>query len=283
MSAKVLDGRALTPALKGDLAAEVAKLAASGRGPQLASLGFAGDEAGAAYARRLGGLCEELGIPFDLVEAAADASTEQAIDAVRALNDDPAVTGILILLPAPAHVDTAQLVQSLDPAKDVDGAHPDNAAALYLGTPGPAPATALAVLELLRRYEVPLAGRHAVVVGRSNVIGKPLCLLLLRENATVTICHSRTPDIGAHSRRADVLVAAAGQPGLVTGEMVSPCTTVVDVGTNYVDGKLIGDVRFDEVAERAAQVTPVPGGVGPLTNLMLVRNLVELTRRAGGR
>jgi methylenetetrahydrofolate dehydrogenase (NADP+)/methenyltetrahydrofolate cyclohydrolase len=276
----VLDGRALTGRLKQDLAAEAAELAASGRPPRLAALGFAGDDAGAAYARRLGALCEELGIGFALAEALAAVSTEGAIDAVRELNEDAAVTGILILLPPPAQVDTARLVEALDPAKDVDGAHPDNAAALYLGTPGPAPATALAVLELLRGYDVPLEGRDVVVVGRSNVIGKPLSLLLLRENSTVTICHSRTPDIGAHGRRADVLVAAAGSPGLITADMVSPSATVVDVGTNYVDGKLVGDVLYEEVVERAAQVSPVPGGVGPLTNLMLVRNLIGLTARS---
>jgi methylenetetrahydrofolate dehydrogenase (NADP+)/methenyltetrahydrofolate cyclohydrolase len=279
MSAKLLEGKAIAPALKGDLAAEAAELAAAGRRPRLAALGFAGDEAGAAYARRLARLCEELQIPFSTVEAPEDMSTGEAVHAVRKLNEDPGVTGILVLLPPPAQVDGARLVEAIDPAKDVDGAHPENAAALYLGTPGPAPATALAVIELLRRYDVPLAGRDAVIVGRSNVIGKPLALLLLRENATVTVCHSRTADLSAHTRTADVLVAAAGRPGLITGDMVAETATVVDVGTNYVDGKLVGDVRHDEVDERAAQVTPVPGGVGPLTNLMLVRNLIDLTRR----
>ena len=181
--------------------------------------------------------------------------------------------------PPPPQIDTSRLVEALDPDKDVDGAHPRNAAALYLGTPGPVPATALAVLELLRRYEVPLAGREAVVVGRSDVIGKPLALLLLRENATVTVCHSRTADLARHTGAADLVVAATGRLGLLSAEMLSPQATVIDVGTNFVDGKMVGDVAA-AAADRVAALSPVPGGVGPLTNLMLVRNLLDLTRTA---
>lgn len=234
MSARLLDGRAVATSLKADLARAAAEMTASGRAPLLAALRFDGDDAAAAYAKRLEALCGELGVGFEAAAEPADASTESAV-----------------------------------------------AAALYLGTDGPAPATALAVTELLRRYEVPLAGRHAVVVGRSDVIGKPLALLLLRENATVTICHSKTADLERHTRSADILVAATGRPGLITTVMVSPDATVVDVGTNYVDGKVVGDVD-PNVAEHAAELSPVPGGVGPLTNLMLVRNLFELTQRYAG-
>jgi methylenetetrahydrofolate dehydrogenase (NADP+)/methenyltetrahydrofolate cyclohydrolase len=276
MSTKVIDGRAVAATLKQDLAAAIAAL---DRQPRLVALGFAGDDAGAGYARRLLALAEELGVDARLDEVPGDATTEQAVAAVHKLNDDAGVDGVLILLPPPAQIDTAELVEALDPAKDVDGATPHSAAALYLGTEGPAPATAVAVVELLKRYDVPLSGKDAVIVGRSNVIGKPLALLLLRENATVTVCHSRTADLAAHTRQADVLVAAVGQPEMIGADMVSEGTTVIDVGTNYVDGGLVGDVRYDEVAERAGLITPVPGGVGPLTNLMLVRNLVDLIRR----
>ena len=277
MSAKSLDGRAVAATLKADLAEEAAGPTGAGRPPCLALLQFAGDEAAASYGARLEALCGELEIPFLRVEEPADASTEAAVAAVERLNADPAVTGILILLPPPPQVQTSRLVEAIDPDKDVDGAHPRNAAALYLGTPGPAPATALAVIELLRRYEVPLSGRDAVVVGRSDVIGKPLALLLLRENATVTVCHSRTADLARHTGAADLVVAATGRPGLIGAEMLSPEATVIDVGTNFVDGKMVGDVAAD-AAERVAALSPVPGGVGPLTNLMLIRNLLDLTR-----
>ena len=277
MSAKALDGRAVAATLKEDLAAEAAELTSGGNPPCLALLQFAGDEAAAAYGARLEALCGELEIPFVHAEEPADATTEAAVAAVGRLNDDPAVTGILILLPPPPQIETSRLVEAIDPDKDVDGAHPRNAAALYLGTPGPAPATALAVIELLRRYEVPLSGRDAVVVGRSDVIGKPLALLLLRENATVTVCHSRTADLARHAGAADLVIAATGRPGLLSAEMLSAEATVVDVGTNFVDGKMVGDVAAD-AAERVAALSPVPGGVGPLTNLMLVRNLLDLTR-----
>jgi methylenetetrahydrofolate dehydrogenase (NADP+)/methenyltetrahydrofolate cyclohydrolase len=169
---------------------------------------------------------------------------------------------------------------AVDPLKDVDGVNPVNAGRLYLGLPALAPATPLAVMELLRRHEIPLRGRRAVVVGRSNITGKPAALLLLAEHATVTICHSRTADLGAVVREGEVVVAAAGRPGLVTGEMIAPGAVVVDVGTNWDEGagRLVGDVAYDEVAEVAGWVSPVPGGVGPLTNLMLVRNLLRATR-----
>jgi methylenetetrahydrofolate dehydrogenase (NADP+)/methenyltetrahydrofolate cyclohydrolase len=175
------------------------------------------------------------------------------------------------------------VIAAVDPLKDVDGVNPANAGRLYLGLPALAPATPLAVMELLRRYEVELRGRRAVVVGRSNITGKPIALLLLAGHATVTICHSRTEDLAAVVRSGEVVVAAVGRAGLVTGAMVAPGAVVVDVGTNFVDGKMTGDVAYDEVAEVAGAVSPVPGGVGPLTNLMLVRNLLraaELRARA---
>ena len=250
----------------------------AGQPLDLAVLRFAHDPAASAYATRLSAVCDAVGLGFREVALPNRTSTAHALDALHELNVDAQVAGILPMLPPPAQVDASALVAAIDPDKDVDGAHPQNAAALYLGAQGwsPAPATALAVLELLSAYDERVAGRDAVVVGLSNVVGKPLALLLLRENATVTFCHCQTANLADHTRRADLLVVAAGRAGLITGDMVRASATVVDVGTNYVEGRLVGDVVYEEVAESAARLTPVPGGVGPLTNLMLVRNLLDL-------
>jgi methylenetetrahydrofolate dehydrogenase (NADP+) / methenyltetrahydrofolate cyclohydrolase len=272
MSARVLDGRAVAAVLKEELRDDVAAARAVGA---LAIVRGGGDEAAEVYARRLEALCEELGVPTRVVEVPPGGSTEDAIAQVGQLNADAEVGGTLVQLPLPAGLDETAVIAAVDPAKDVDGVNPVNAGRLYLGRPGLAPATPLAVMELLGRHEVEIAGRRAVVVGRSNITGKPLALLLLREHATVTICHSRTADLGAVVREGELVVAAAGRPGIVTGEMVAEGAVVVDVGTNFVDGKLTGDVAYDEVAEVASAVSPVPGGVGPLTNLMLVRNLLR--------
>jgi methylenetetrahydrofolate dehydrogenase (NADP+)/methenyltetrahydrofolate cyclohydrolase len=272
MSARVLDGRAVAGALEEELRAEVEAGAAVGA---LAIVRGGGDEAAEVYARRLEALCDKLGVPARVVEVAPAGSTDDAIAAVDGLNADAQVAGILVQLPLPETVEESAVVAAVDPGKDVDGVSPRNAGRLYLGLPAFAPATPLAVMELLRRHEVELAGRRAVVVGRSNITGKPIALLLLREHATVTICHSRTADLGAVVREGDLVVAAAGQAGLVRGSMLAPGAVVVDVGTNFVDGKLTGDVAYDEAVEVAGAVSPVPGGVGPLTNLMLVRNLLR--------
>ena len=272
MSARVLDGRAVAAELRDELRGELAAA-----GDELGSLAIVrggGDEASAVYARRLESLCEDVGVGVRTVEVGPD----DALARVEELNADAAVGGILVQLPLPDGVDDVAVSAAVDPGKDVDGVNPENAGRLYLGLPSLAPATPLAVMELLRRYDVELKGRRAVVVGRSNITGKPVAQLLLREHATVTICHSRTADLGAVVRTGEVVVAAAGRPGLVTGEMVSPGAVVVDVGTNWVDDGLVGDVAYDEVAAVAEAVSPVPGGVGPLTNLMLLRNVARLTR-----
>lgn len=276
MSARVLDGRAAAAAVKEELAASLAEFGEAV--PGLAIVRGGGDEAAAVYARRLETLCAELGVPTRVVEIPPEGSNVEeydAIAAIEALNADDEVGGILVQLPLPDSLDEAKVLAAIDPAKDVDGMSPANAGRLYLGQPALAPATPLAVLELLRRNDVEVDGRRAVVVGRSNITGKPLALLLLRAHATVTICHSRTRDLGEVVRQGELVVAAAGRPGLVTGAMVSPGAVVVDVGTNVVDGELVGDVAYDEVAAVAEAVSPVPGGVGPLTNLMLVQNLVR--------
>jgi methylenetetrahydrofolate dehydrogenase (NADP+)/methenyltetrahydrofolate cyclohydrolase len=270
MSALVLDGRGVAASLKEELSAEVAGASAIGA---LAIVRGGGDEASEVYARRLETLCGDLGVETRTVEVTAG----DALARVEELNGDDAVSGILVQLPLPEGVDDVTVAAAVDPAKDVDGVNPVNAGRLYLGLPALAPATPLAVVELLRRFEVELHGKRAVVVGRSNITGKPAALLLLAEHATVTVCHSRTADLAAVVREGEIVVAAAGRPGLVTAEMVSPGAVVVDVGTNWDDeaGKLVGDVAYDEVAEVAGAVSPVPGGVGPLTNLMLVRNLLR--------
>jgi methylenetetrahydrofolate dehydrogenase (NADP+)/methenyltetrahydrofolate cyclohydrolase len=272
VSARVLDGRAAAAELREELRSEVAAVPGQ---PGLAIVRSA-DEAAAVYAGRLEKLCADLGVPTRSAELSG--TTEDAVATVEELNRDPAVAGILVQLPLPDGVDQDAVVAAVDPLKDVDGVSPANAGRLFLGLPALAPATPLAVMELLRRNEVEVGGKRAVVVGRSNITGKPLAILLLASHATVTVCHSRTPDLGAVTREGELVVACAGRAGLIGGGDVSPGAVVVDVGTNMVDGKLTGDVRYDEVAEVAGAVSPVPGGVGPLTNLMLVRNLLEAAR-----
>ena len=276
MTARVLDGRAAAAELREELRAEVD--AAPGE-PGLAIVRSA-DEAAAVYAGRLEKLCGELGVPTRSAELSG--STGAAVATVEELNGDPTIAGILVQLPLPDGVDQDAVVAAVDPRKDVDGVNPANAGRLFLGLPALAPATPLAVMELLRRNGVEAGGRRAVVVGRSNITGKPLAILLLAEDATVTVCHSRTPDLGAVTREGEIVVACAGRAGLIGAGDVSPGAVVVDVGTNMVDGKLTGDVRYDEVAEVAGAVSPVPGGVGPLTNLMLVRNLLAAARLQAG-
>ncbi len=280
MSARILDGRPLAAAIKQEVTAAVAELAAAGRRPGLAVVLAGADEAAAVYTRRLERLAAEAGLAFRREELPAGTDTTAAIGTIERLNQDPAVTGILVQMPLPPPIDAQAVTAAIAPSKDVDGVHPLNAGRLFLGLPGLVPATPLAALELLKRYDVPLQGRRAVVVGRSNIAGKPMALLLLREHATVTICHTRTVDLSSVTREAEVLVAAAGRPRLIRGDMVRPGAVVVDIGTNVVDGKLVGDVYYEEAAEVASAITPVPGGVGPLTNIILLRNVVQAARMA---
>ena len=274
MSARVLDGRAAAASLKEELAARVGEEGVSG---ELAIVRSA-DEAAAVYAGRLEKLCGELGVPSRRVELYGD--TAEAVETVSALGRDGEIAGILVQLPLPEGVDQDAVVDAVNPLKDVDGVHPLNAGRLFLGLAALAPATPLAVMELLARHDVDVAGKRAVVVGRSNITGKPVAMLLLHANATVSVCHSRTPDLAAAVREGEIVVACAGRAGLIGADMIAPGAVVVDVGTNFEDGRLVGDVRYDEVAEVASAASPVPGGVGPLTNLMLVRNLLDAARRA---
>jgi methylenetetrahydrofolate dehydrogenase (NADP+)/methenyltetrahydrofolate cyclohydrolase len=238
------------------------------------------DPASDWYVRQIKRCCERVGLGLNLHSLDAQADTEAVLATVQQLNGDPRTNGIIVQMPLPAHVSQERVVASLDPAKDVDGVHPLNAGRLMQGS-GEAlvPATPAGGMELLRRYGVALAGKHAVMVGRSNIVGRPMALLMLHQHATVTICHSRTPDLAAITRQAEVLAVAVGKPKLITAEMVRPGAVVVDFGVNVVDGQLVGDVDTEGVATVASLITPVPGGTGPMTNILLAQNTLVAAQR----
>jgi methylenetetrahydrofolate dehydrogenase (NADP+)/methenyltetrahydrofolate cyclohydrolase len=280
--ATIIDGKAVAARIRADVAREVARFAAEhGAPPGLATVLVGDDPASRIYVTGKHRACEEVGIASVGRELPADTSEEELLGVIRELNGDEAVSGIIVQLPLPEHLDGARATSAVDPAKDVDGLTPTNAGLLVQGRDGLVSATPLGVLELLRTYDTPLEGAHAVVVGRSDLVGKPVASLLLAENATVTICHSRTRDLAAVCRSADVLVAAVGRPHLVTGDMVREGATVIDVGMNRTDDGLVGDVDFEAAARRARAITPVPGGVGPMTIAMLLRNTLKAAGGAG--
>jgi methylenetetrahydrofolate dehydrogenase (NADP+)/methenyltetrahydrofolate cyclohydrolase len=273
--------------MREDVARGVAELVEhTGVRPGLGVLLVGDDPASAIYVRNKTAACEKAGFHSEQVNLPATVSQAEVLHVVRRFNDDPWIHGILVQLPLPAQVDENLVVRAVDPSKDVDGLHPENVAALAMGRPQVVPCTPRGVMELLRREGLELRGTEAVVVGRSNLVGRPVARLLLLADATVTTAHSRTADLGATTRRADVLVLAAGRPSLVTGDMVKPGATVIDVGTNrlppVVEGgkaRLVGDADRDSVAEVAGRLTPVPGGVGPMTIAMLLTNTLEAARR----
>jgi methylenetetrahydrofolate dehydrogenase (NADP+)/methenyltetrahydrofolate cyclohydrolase len=276
VAARIIDGKAVATAVRERVRAEVAELAAP---PGLATILVGDDPASAVYVRMKREDSAEVGIESFHHEPGGDVSQEELAALIESLNADERVHGILLQLPLPGHLDQDPLIALIDPAKDVDGLTPISAGLLVQGhRDAIAPCTPSGVMELLRRAEVEVEGARAVVIGRSILVGKPLAALLLAANATVTHCHSRTRDLASVCREADILVAAAGQPGLVTGEMVKQGATVIDVGTNRVDGKLVGDVKFDSASERAGAITPVPGGVGPMTRAMLLVNTLAAAR-----
>jgi methylenetetrahydrofolate dehydrogenase (NADP+) / methenyltetrahydrofolate cyclohydrolase len=289
VTATVMDGRAAAAAVKKDLELRVKALTATGRGvPGLGTV-LVGDDPGShTYVAGKHRDCAEVGIASIRRDLPATASQAEVAAAVAELNADPACTGFLVQLPLPEGLDEQSVLEAVEPDKDADGLHPVNLGRLVLGNPGPLPATPRGIVELLRRYDIPLAGAEVVVIGRGVTVGRPLGLLLTRrsENATVTLCHTRTRDLPAHTRRADIVVVAAGVPGLLTPDMVRPGAAVVDVGTTRVGttasgrAKLAGDVD-PAVTEVAGFLAPVPGGVGPMTRAMLLSNVVELAERAG--
>lgn len=280
MAAQLLDGRSLAGQIRGEVAAEVQRFTQeAGRQPALALVRAGDDPASVSYAKMLARTCDQVGIRFEPRLSPADAGEADLVAAIAALSGDAGIDGIIVQEPLPKGVRQEAIVGAIDPAKDVDGVHPRNAGGLMQGVGDYfVPATPTGGMELLERNGIKLSGKRAVVVGRSNVVGRPMALLLLHQNATVTVCHSRTVDLAGECRRAEVLVAATGRAGLITGDMVAPGAVVVDFGVNFVDGQMVGDVDFAAAAEKAAWITPVPGGTGPMTNVMLMRNVLKAAR-----
>ena len=281
MAAQLLDGKAMSEELRADIARKVAALKERGVTPGLAVILVGDDPASQIYVRNKGIGCEKTGMHSVTIRMLEDTTQQALEEQIRALNADPAIHGILVQLPLPRHLDEAAALSAIVPEKDVDGFHVHNAGRLLCGLPGVVACTPKGALEMIRRTGVDLSGKEAVVVGRSNIVGKPMAMLLLQQNCTVTVCHSRTADLAAHTRRADILVAAVGRPKMITADMVKPGAIVIDVGINRVDGKVVGDVDFDGVKEVAGWITPVPGGVGRMTITMLLENTVEAAERAG--
>jgi methylenetetrahydrofolate dehydrogenase (NADP+) / methenyltetrahydrofolate cyclohydrolase len=283
MSAKILDGKALAARIKGELGQTVAALGARGVQPGLAVVLVGDDPASQIYVRNKTTSCAQAGIrTFDHRLPAATPQAE-LLALVKKLNADPAVDGILIQLPLPRGLDARPLMEAVDPRKDVDGIHPDNLGHLLMGEPRFVACTPFGIMKLVEESGLSLAGTNAVVVGRSNMVGKPMAALLTNANATVTLCHSKTRELGAVVGGADLVVAAVGRPEMVRGAWIKPGAVVIDVGINRRDdGKLLGDVEFAAAAERASAITPVPGGVGPMTIAMLLANTVTAAQRRAG-
>jgi methylenetetrahydrofolate dehydrogenase (NADP+)/methenyltetrahydrofolate cyclohydrolase len=281
MTAQLIDGVALSKKIRAEVAQRAAALTARGMQPGLAVVLVGDNPASAVYVRNKVKACEEAGLRSVMEKYEASLSEAELLARVEALNNDPAVHGILVQLPLPKHIDAHKVIETISPDKDVDGFHVASAGALMVGQPGFKPCTPYGCMKMLEAIGVSPAGKHAVVIGRSNIVGKPMAMLLLQANATVTVCHSGTPDLGAMTRQADIVVAAVGKRNVLTADMVKPGAVVLDVGMNRTDeGKLCGDVDFDGVKEVASWITPVPGGVGPMTITMLLVNTIEAAERA---
>lgn len=281
MTAQTIDGNALSRQLRADVQKRTAALRARGTTPGLAVVLVGDNPASQVYVRNKVKACEDAGLHSVLEKYDAALSEAQLLARVEALNNDPAIHGILVQLPLPAHIDAQKVIEAISPAKDVDGFHIASAGALMTGMPGFWPCTPYGCMKMLESIGFDLRGKHAVVIGRSNIVGKPMALMLLAKNATVTVCHSATPDLKAHTLLADVVVAAVGKRNVLTADMVKPGAVVLDVGMNRdADGKLCGDVDFDGLKEVASHITPVPGGVGPMTITMLLVNTLEAAERA---
>ncbi len=285
VTAQILDGKATATAIKDELATRVAKLAEQGVTPGLGTILVGDDPGSRAYVAGKHRDCAEVGIASIQVELPADATQDEIESKVRELNEDPACTGFIVQLPLPKHLDTNAVLGLIDPAKDADGLHPNSLGKLVLGQPAPLPCTPKGCVELLRRYDVPIAGKHVVVIGRGVTAGRPMGLIFTRrsENATVTLCHTGTTDLAGVVRTGDIVVAAAGSAGLVTADMVKPGAVLLDVGTSRgADGRIVGDI--DPAArEVASWIAPMPGGIGPMTRAMLLSNVVEAAEAVLGR
>ena len=287
---RILDGKALSETIKGEIADEVRDWVAAGNpAPHLAAVLVGEDGASRTYVDHKVRSCARVGFESTLIQRPADITQEELLEIVHGLNDDPAIDGFIVQLPLPDHLDAQAVIESVDPAKDVDGFHPVNMGNLALGLPGFVPATPAGIMTMLERSGIDTPGKHAVVIGRSSIVGTPMSLLLSRSgrpgNCTVTLCHSRTVDLAGHCREADILVAAVGRPEMVKGEMVKEGAVVIDVGITRVEDpnakrgyRLKGDVDYADVAPKCSWITPVPGGVGPMTIVSLLRNTLTAAR-----
>ncbi|HEX9721416.1 MAG TPA: bifunctional methylenetetrahydrofolate dehydrogenase/methenyltetrahydrofolate cyclohydrolase FolD [Ramlibacter sp.] len=281
MTAQLIDGNALSKKIRAEVAQRAAALKARGVTPGLAVILVGEDPASQVYVKHKVNDSREAGLNSVLERYPATLGEAQLLARIRALNEDPSIHGILVQLPLPKHMDTNKVIETISPAKDVDGFHVASAGALLIGQPGFWPCTPYGCMKMLETIGYELRGKHAVVIGRSNIVGKPMAMMLLRKNATVTICHSATKDLKGHTLQADLVVAAVGKRNMLTADMVKPGAVVIDVGMNRNDeGKLCGDVDFAGVSEVAGWITPVPGGVGPMTRAMLLVNTLEAAERA---
>lgn len=281
MAATLIDGRAVAKAFKEEIALRTARMIEDGIAPHLAVVLVGENPASQVYVRNKENGCIKAGIRSTVIRLDEDCTQEELEKTVVSLNEDESVHGILVQLPLPKGLDEARVLHLIDPDKDVDGFHAMNSGRLMNGQKGFVPCTPLGVMKLLESYGVDPNGKHAVVIGRSNIVGKPMAMLLLQANATVTVCHSRTQNLAEITKQADILVAAVGRANFVTADMVKPGAAVIDVGINRVDGKIVGDVDFDAVSEIAGHITPVPGGVGQMTIAMLLANTLDAAAKRG--
>ncbi len=279
--AQLIDGKKISQEIKDELRQTVAELKAQGKEGALAVIQVGSDPASSVYVRNKKRACEYIGIRSESYELPEQTSEDELLALIDRLNRDPKINGILCQLPVPAHMDEDKIIRAIDPAKDVDGFHAQNVGALVIGQQGFVSCTPAGIIQLLNRSGVETAGKNCVIVGRSNIVGKPMALLMLRENATVTVCHSKTKNLPEICRQADILIVAIGRPKMITAEYVKEGAVVIDVGIHRQDdGKLCGDVDFAQVEPIAGAITPVPGGVGPMTIAMLMNNCVEAMTRS---
>jgi methylenetetrahydrofolate dehydrogenase (NADP+)/methenyltetrahydrofolate cyclohydrolase len=294
MAAKIIDGKQIAADMQAELKEEVAKLKQEGIVPGLGVILVGEDPASKSYVTAKERTCEELGIYSDDNRLPADTTQHDLIALINRMNTDPKINGILVQLPLPEHLDESEVLLAINPDKDVDGFHPTNIGKMVAGQPAFLPCTPHGVIQLLQRSGVKIEGAHVVIVGRSNIVGKPLANMLIQKNkdgnATVTVCHTKTADLAAHTRQADIIIAAAGRPNTITADMVKDGVVVIDVGVNRIEDKnakkgyrLVGDVDFEAVKEKASLITPVPGGVGPMTITMLLYNTVESAKKTTGK
>lgn len=283
MSATVLDGKAVAAAIREEVRAQVAQLKEKGINPKMAVVLVGDDPASVLYARSKEKACKNSGIDFELHKFAETATEQEVLAKLDELSKDASVHGIMLELPLPKHMNKERVMMAVDPDKDVDGISPVNRGRMFTHKDGLFPVTPQSCIEIMKRHGITLEGKNVCLVGRGDTVGKPLIFLLLNENATVTVCHTRTKDLAKHTKAADIVVAAAGRAKLITKDMIAPGTVVVDAGINDLDGKTVGDVDYEPVAEVASAITPVPGGVGSLTTALIQRNLLKAIELQGGK